>query len=256
MSTESIKPTARQKPGGAVHLMLTCLCDAFYPEVGMAAVRILEHRGYKVAFEANQTCCAQPAFNHGDWAAARKVARATLKVFRDAEVLVTPSGSCAAMIRWGFPQLFRGEPELEEAKALGSRTWELMEFLALHEGLEAWPGKWEGRVVLHKSCHLRELQPHNGSDLLLASIKGLELVGPKTPEQCCGFGGTFTVSFPWTSQEMGGNKLRDLSTTGPDVIASTDMGCVMHLRGMAAKAPGVSPRLCHVAEILAESLSP
>jgi L-lactate dehydrogenase complex protein LldE len=235
--------------------MLTCLCDAFYPGVGQAAVRCLEHRGYKVAFEQAQTCCSQPAFNSGDWVAARKVARHVLQVFSGAKVLVTPSGSCAAMIRWGMPQLFRGEPELEEALSLARRTWELLEFLALHEDLTSWPGQWKGRAVLHRSCHLRELQPHNGAEALLSSIGGLELSAPRTPEQCCGFGGTFTVSFPWTSQEMGSNKLADLSSAAPDVIASTDMGCVMHLRGMASRPGGAPmPRLLHVAELLAESL--
>jgi len=254
MSEGAIIPTSRLNPGGTAHLMLTCLCDAFYPKAAMATVRCLEHRGYKVAFESEQTCCSQPAFNSGDWKAARKVARHVLKVFGKADLLVSPSGSCTAMIRWGFPQLFRGEPELKEAIALGQKTWELAEFLAIHEKLTAWPGKWPGRVALHKSCHLRELQPNRGAEELLGSLEGLELAPLRTPEQCCGFGGAFTVNFPWTSHEMGSSKLADLGRETPDVIASTDMGCVMHLDGIAARNPTKGPRMCHFAEILAESL--
>lgn len=254
MSEGTITPTARLQRGGTAHLMLTCLCDAFYPLAAAATVRCLEHRGYKVAFDGDQTCCSQPAFNSGDWKAARRVARHVLKVFSGAELLVSPSGSCTAMIRWGFPQLFRGEPELEQAVALGRRTWELGEFLALHEGLTAWPGKWSGRVALHKSCHLRELQPNRGAETLLSSLEGLELLPLQTPEQCCGFGGAFTVNFPWTSHEMGTSKLADLGRETPDAIASTDMGCAMHLDGMRRKNSGKGPRMCHFAEILAEGL--
>lgn len=254
MSQGAITPTARLQPGDSVHLMLTCLCDAFFPRAAMAAVRLLESRGYGVVFEEAQTCCSQPAFNSGDWGAARRVARHFLDVFSDARLVVSPSGSCTAMVRWGFPQLFRGEPEWERAVTLARRTWELTEFLTLHEGLSQWPGRWPGRVALHKSCHLRELQPNPGAETLLRSLSGLELLALRTPEQCCGFGGAFTVNFPWTSNEMGRHKLADLRRATPDVIASTDMGCVMHLAGLAEREGAKGVRMCHYAEILAESL--
>src|SRR5262245_25936933 len=112
-----------------VHLMLTCLCDAFYPEVGHAAVHCLEFFGYEVLFNSDQSCCGQPAFNAGDRASALKVARHALNVFRDARAIVVPSGSCAAMVRWGYPQLFAGQPDLELALQMARRTWELSEFL-------------------------------------------------------------------------------------------------------------------------------
>lgn len=259
VSSDSIIATVRAPVGAQVHLMLTCLCDAFYPEVGLAAVRVLEHRGYHVVFDEGQTCCGQPAFNSGDWTAARRVAAHTLRVFRGAGIVITPSASCAAMIRWGYPQLFTEAGERKDAENLASRTYELTEFLVRHDGVESWPGVYRKRVAFHRSCHFRGIHAGDAPERLLKSIEGLHLAAMRTPEQCCGFGGTFAVTFPWVSSDMGGAKLAALSACGAEEITAADMGCLTHLRGLASRqaAAGVSasPPMRHIAEILADSLA-
>jgi L-lactate dehydrogenase complex protein LldE len=257
----AILPTSYPKKGDSVHLMLTCLCDAFYPEVGQATVKCLEALGYDVEFRADQTCCGQPAFNAGDQKAALSVARHSLKVFRDAETVVAPSGSCAAMVRWGFPQLFRGEPDYDEAVALAGKTWEISEFIFKAAGVEKWEGAYPHKVALHRSCHLRELQFGGSGERLLQSLDGIEILELSTPEQCCGFGGTFSVSFPWTSRKMAEDKINDLTSHDAEVIVSTDMGCLMHLRGLSCKneaqkieAPKFEIPTRHLVEVLADSL--
>ncbi|MFH0795297.1 MAG: (Fe-S)-binding protein [bacterium] len=259
MNCETITPTASAKKGEEVHLMLTCLCDAFYPEVGLSAVECLEAAGYRVAFEENQTCCGQPAFNSGDRRSALRGARQTIRTFRRARVVVTPSGSCAAMVRWGFPQLFEGEADLEEARDLARRTWELTEFLTQVAGCPPWPGRYAKRIALHRSCHLRELTVGDAPERLLKAVEGVELVPLRAPEQCCGFGGTFSVGFPWTSREIGAAKLASLRDSGAQEVVSNDMGCLVHLKGLHKRevregkvAQALSFR--HIAEVLREAL--
>jgi L-lactate dehydrogenase complex protein LldE len=235
--------------------MLTCLSDAFYPQVGLAAVECIERLGWRVAFEEAQTCCGQPAFNAGDRAAALKVARHTLDVFERAEHVVVPSGSCAAMLRWGYPQLFDNQPDAERARRLGERTWELSEFLTRAcEG--RWPGRLRRRVVFHRSCHMRELSADARPEALLQSIPGMEVVAPATAEQCCGFGGTFSVGFPWISGQMAGEKLAAFRSVDADEWVTSDMGCLMHLDGIRRRQSGaanVAP-FRHYIELLRESL--
>lgn len=257
MSHHPIEPDVKPARGARLHLMLTCLCDAFYPEVGIAAVECLEAAGYRVAFDERQTCCGQPAFNTGDRAAALRVARHTLDVFRSAETVIVPSGSCAAMIRWGYSQLFEGQRDFEAAMGLARRTYEFMEFLVKVAGMVPWPGAYGRPVGFHRSCHSRELSLGDGPERLLGSIRGIDLRPIPQPEQCCGFGGTFSVTFPWVSREMGHAKLDAFRQCGAGEIVSGDMGCLMHLRGLAARgAPGSDsvPRMRHVAELLRDSL--
>lgn len=259
MSHESVHPVIKPSRGTPVHLMLTCLCDAFYPNVGMAAVECLEALGYPVVFDEAQTCCSQPAFNTGDFESALKVAQHTIAVFRPANAVVVPSGSCAAMIRWGFPQLFRGRPDADAALELARKTWEFTEFVTQVAGVETWKGRYAKRLALHRSCHLRELTTGDAPERLLRTIDGVTICDLKTAEQCCGFGGTFSVSFPWTSNEMGSHKLRDFAASGAEEVVSTDMGCVVHLGGLQGHK-GSQPRVAglpirHLAEILCDSLS-
>jgi len=237
--------------------MGTCLCDAFYPNVALASMDCLEYAGFNVIFDEDQTCCSQPAFNSGDWKSARAVARHILKVFKDAETLIVPSGSCAAMIRWGYPQLFEGEDDYQEALALAEKTWEITEFLDQVANLAPWEGKLEKTVALHRSCHMRELNAGNAPLKLLSGIEGLVVKEIPFHEQCCGFGGTFAATFPWTSNEMGTNKLQQMKESGAEEIVSTDMGCVMHLAGLQNSRDEM-PKfpIRHLVEILRESLEP
>ncbi len=256
MTLPILHPNAKPEKGSRVHLMLTCLCDAFYPQAGIAVVECLEAAGYPVVFDPRQTCCGQPAFNAGDRTAARQVARHTLEVFRNAQAVVVPSGSCAAMIRWGYPQLFEGERDLDAALALGARTYEFHEFLVKVAGMLPWPGRYARRVALHTSCHMRELQTGPVAESLLRSVAGIDLRPVPQPEQCCGFGGTFSVKFPWTSREIGIAKLDALQNANVEELVSTDMGCLMHLAGLQSRLQTKKPQLPmrHVAELLRDSL--
>lgn len=235
-----------------VSLMLTCLVDLLYPEVGQAVVRVLERAGCEVDFDARQTCCGQPAFNSGDWASARKVARHALSVFSGADIVVVPSGSCAAMVQWGYPQLFEGEPELAEARELGSRTYELAEFLVLKLGKQSWPGAYNRRIAFHRSCHTRELRSVGQAERLLESISGIDLQPFEETEQCCGFGGVFSVTHPFISTQIGEAKIKQLEASGAEEVVSADMGCLMHLGGLLRNRE-TNLKLKHLAQVLEDA---
>jgi len=237
-----------------VHLMLTCLCDAMFADVGRATTRVLEYAGCQVEFDPQQTCCGQPAFNAGDWPAARRVALHTLDVFHDAQAVVAPSASCAAMMRHGYGLLFEDHPRREQALALGRRTYELSEFLVRVLKVPCWPAQPARRIGLHPSCHLRQLEAWDLPGQLLQSIGGVDVVPFAEPEQCCGFGGVFSVKFPWMSRQMGESKLAAIEEQDLQEVVSTDMGCLMHLRGMAEKQKRPL-RFTHIAQLLADSLT-
>jgi L-lactate dehydrogenase complex protein LldE len=239
--------------GKRVQLMATCLCDAFYDDVAAATVQVLEHLGVEVAFPEGQTCCGQPAFNGGDWVASRKVVRHTVKTFAGDEPVVVPSGSCAAMLYHGAVLEFEKEPDLPEVTALGRRTWELTDFIVNGLGITQWPGKFEAKIALHRACHTRGSKTLDAALTLLRSIAGATVVEFGEPEQCCGFGGTFSVSFPNISAAMGTLKLEHLHAAQPDVVVSPDMSCMMHITGLAAKA-GNPIKGMHLAQVLRDAL--
>jgi L-lactate dehydrogenase complex protein LldE len=227
--------------GRRVQLMATCLCDAFYDDVAAATVEVLEHAGVEVAFPEGQTCCGQPAFNGGDWPASRRVVRHTVRTFAGEDPVVVPSGSCAAM-------LFHGAVE-----ALGRRTWELADYLVNGLGVRTWPGRYPARVAFHRSCHSRGTDSVAAALALLRSIAGVEVVEFGEAEQCCGFGGTFAVTFPHLSGAMGQLKLDHVRAAQPDVYVSGDMSCMMHLGGLAARE-GRPIRTLHLAQLLRDAL--
>lgn len=233
--------------------MVTCLCDAFFDDAAQASVEILEYLGCDVSFPQDQTCCGQPAFNAGDWAASRKVVRHNLEVFKGDSAIVVPSGSCAAMVFHGGPLEFEGEPEYDAVKAMGNRTWELCDYIVNGLGIKKWEGKFPHRVSFHRSCHTRGTGSGDAVKTLLGSIEGLELCEFGEPEQCCGFGGTFSVSFPNISAKMGELKITHIMSAEPEYLAAVDMGCGLHLGGIIDKAGHKLPRL-HVAQILRDSL--
>jgi L-lactate dehydrogenase complex protein LldE len=240
-------------PDKRVQLMATCLCDAFYADVARATVEVLEHLGCAIEFPEGQTCCGQPAFNGGDWIASRKVVRHTVRTFAGDVPVVVPSGSCAAMLFHGAPLEFENEPDRADVDALGRRTWELADFIVHGLGVTSWPGRFEGRVAFHRSCHSRGTASGEAATTLLGSIAGLELVPFGEGEQCCGFGGTFSVSFPHISAGMGTLKLAHIHAAQPDWLVSADMSCLMHLGGLAEK-DGQPLKTRHVAQILREAM--
>ncbi|MEX0330705.1 MAG: (Fe-S)-binding protein [Puniceicoccaceae bacterium] len=239
--------------GKSVQMMTTCLCDAFYADVARATVEVLDYLGCDIELPDGQTCCGQPAFNAGDWDASRKVVRHTVKTFPGDKPVIVPSGSCAAMIFHGALLAFEKEEDLPEVKILSERTWELVDYIVNGLGINEWPGKFEAKVTVHRSCHLRGSNSGDAIMELLGSIEGLTLLPIDEVEQCCGFGGTFAVSFPNVSREMGQLKVENLTEPGPDVVAAADMGCMMHFGGMMEKQ-GIQTTRLHVAQILRDSL--
>jgi L-lactate dehydrogenase complex protein LldE len=239
--------------GRRVQLMATCLCDAFHDDAAAATVEVLEHLGCEVGFPEGQTCCGQPAFNAGDWPASRRVVRHAVRTFSSPDPVVVPSGSCAAMIFHGALLEFEHEPDHGEVEALGRRTWELGDFIVNGLGVRSWPGRFDSVVALHRSCHTRGTASSDAVALLLGSIAGLRLVELGEGEQCCGFGGTFSVAFPHVSAAMGALKLDHVRAARPDVLVSGDMGCLMHLGGLAARG-GAPIRTMHFAQVLRDAM--
>lgn len=233
--------------------MATCLCDAFYDDVARATVEVLEHLGCEVIFPEAQTCCGQPPFNSGDWAASRRVVRHTVHAFAGSDPVVVPSGSCAAMLFHGARLEFEDETDLPAVEALGRRTWELADFIVNGLGVASWPGRCEARIAFHRSCHSRGTASGDATATLLASIPGVTLIPFGEGEQCCGFGGTFSVAFPHISSGMGVLKLEHLRAAQPDFVVSGDMSCLMHLSGLAEKEG--RPLECrHMAQVLRDAL--
>jgi L-lactate dehydrogenase complex protein LldE len=252
--SSSMKADDNSRPRGRrVQLMGTCLCDAFYAEAAKSTVEVLETLGCTVDFPEGQTCCGQPAFNAGDWDSAKKVLRYTRGVFDGSDPIILPSGSCKAMLTHGARLAFEAEEDMAVQRDWSNRVWELCDYIVHGLGIEAWPGRYEGRVSLHRSCHTRGSQSYESAVQLLRSIEGLELTEVGELEQCCGFGGTFSVSFPKISQAMGQLKVEHLLAPEPDVVAALDMACMMHFGGMMDRSGVQVPRV-HVAQILMMAL--
>lgn len=237
-----------------VTLFIPCFIDQFYPQVGVSVVKILEKLGHTVEYPEAQTCCGQPAFNSGLWDEARAVAEHALEVFASAEVIVTPSGSCGAMMRVFYPQLFANTPRHALACAVGRKTFEFSEFLVRRLGVTDLGAEFKGRATFHDGCHgLRELGVKNEPRQLLRRVRGLELVEMDPPEVCCGFGGTFAVKFPMISTAMGEGKCQSIADTRAEYVISLDSSCLMHIQGLLERQ-GKTTRCLHLAEVLAHSL--
>jgi len=231
--------------------MVTCLGDALFPRVGVAAVRVLEALGVTVDFPAAQTCCGQPAFNSGYRDDARRSARAFLRAFAGSEHVVAISGSCAAMVRHNYPALFEGRPEAAAARALAARTYEFSQFLVDVLRVDDLPVACSARATLHHSCHTRRMlgvveQPAR----LLGMVEGLELVPLPRAQDCCGFGGTFAVKMPAISTAMVDEKVDHILDTGADLVVGLDMSCLMNIEGRLRRR-GSRVEVRHVAELLA-----
>jgi L-lactate dehydrogenase complex protein LldE len=235
-----------------VSLFVTCLVDQLFPRMGLAMAEVLERLGYAIDFPEAQTCCGQPAFNSGFRGEARLVARQFLKAFRDAEYIVCPSGSCTAMVRHHYAELFHKDPEaLETSRQLSARVFEFSEFLVNVAGQEDVGARYDGVVTYHDSCHsLRELKLRDEPRRLLRAVRGLELREMDIAEECCGFGGTFSVKFADVSGAMVGTKIESIVRTGAGAVVSTDASCLMQIRGALSRA-GLPIQALHLAEVLA-----
>ena len=235
-----------------VALLVTCLVDLFRPSVGFAAVKLLEAAGCSVEVPRAQTCCGQPAYNSGDRADAKAIARQVIRAFAGYDYVVAPSGSCAGMLRVHYPELFADEPEtLPAAQELAARTHELVSFLVDVRGMIEVASRWDGSAAYHDGCSgLRELGVKAQPRRLLASVAGLELCELPGAEVCCGFGGTFCVKYPEISDKMVGDKAAEIAASGAGTVLAGDLGCLLNIAGKLLRV-GIPVEARHVAEVLA-----
>ncbi len=234
-----------------VALMVTCLGDVFRPEVGVATVRLLRRLGVSVEFPQGQTCCGQPFFNSGYPEHAQEMARHTIRVFADADRVVAPSGSCAAMVKVEYPELFHDDAAWHaRALDLAARTHELSDFLVNQLGRTDVGASFDGTVTYHFACHLRALGLKDEAIRLIRAVRGAAYVPLDGVEDCCGFGGSFAVRFPEISGGMVDDKARAIQRTGADVVVATDSGCLMNIAGRLHRI-GSPVRAVHLAELLA-----
>lgn len=219
-----------------VYFYATCLVDLFYPDAGLAGIRLLEQEGIEVIFPEQQTCCGQPAWTSGYHDEARAVAREQLALFPEPWPIVVPSGSCGGMMRRHYPQLFHSTPDQDRANAVAGRIWELTDFLLNVCHIRLKDIGEPVTLAMHTSCSARrELGLGGTGPELLAQLNGVTVVEPARAEECCGFGGTFAVRHPEISAAMTADKLQALTETGADEFVTTDCGCLMNLNGYAEK---------------------
>ncbi|MEO1204749.1 MAG: (Fe-S)-binding protein [Pseudomonadota bacterium] len=235
-----------------VGLFVTCLVDMIRPQVGFAALKLLEAAGCKVHVPESQTCCGQPAFNAGATASSAKLARQVITAFEPFDYVVVPSGSCAAMIKVHYPEALADDPTwAKRAEKLGVKTWELMSFLTDVRGFTPSGVALKTNATYHDSCSgLRELGIQAQPRTLLAHIDGIEMKPLAGNDVCCGFGGTFCVKYPDISTAIVGDKTKAIGETGAGMLLGGDLGCLMNMAGKLSRE-GQSVRVMHAAEVLA-----
>jgi L-lactate dehydrogenase complex protein LldE len=233
--------------------MVTCLGDVFFPEVGMATVRLLRRLSVEVDFPQSQTCCGQPHFNSGYHSDARQLAKHTIQAFANGQQVVTPSGSCAAMVKLEYPELFHDDLIWHgRAEDLAGRIHELSDFLVNVLHVEDVGARYPGKATYHMACHLRGLGLQAEPERLLKRVKELEYVPLGRCDECCGFGGSFSVRFPEISGAMVRDKVEFIDKTGADTVVTTDAGCLMNIAGCLHRR-GSKVKAMHLAQILEQT---
>lgn len=236
-----------------VGLFVTCLVDLVRPQVGFAAVKLLEAAGCTVEVPPTQTCCGQPAWNAGADVHAADIARQVIDAFEPFDYLVAPSGSCAGMIKNHYPEALKGDATYEKrSRALAAKTYELTSFLVKVCGVSRVTARCPAKASYHDSCSsLREMNVKAEPRQLLQSVEGFALSELSDGQVCCGFGGLFSVKYPEISERMADDKLADAEKAGAELLVGGDLGCLLHLAGRAERQ-GKALRIRHVAEVLAD----
>lgn len=247
-----------------VGLFIPCLVDQFFPDIGDAVVDIFEKLGVPARYPQQQTCCGLPFYNMGHHEAAVGPAAHFMDVFEGYDAVVTPSSSCAAMIKHYYPRLFAAQASMKErAERLAAKTFELSSYIVNEAGTTDLGASYEGSVACHRSCHLRELGARDEAEQLIKGVRGAEFVQLQRVEMCCGFGGSFAVKFPLMSGTMGQSKCDSIEQSKADCVVTTDAGCMLQINGVLRRRSGEggdeggrdrdSPairRVYHLAELL------
>ena len=241
-----------------VQLFVTCIVDAIYPETGEAVVRVLQRSGCSVEFPRGQSCCGQPAFNAGMRQQARQMAENTIRAFENSTGdIIIPSGSCTGMVKHGYGELFADDPEwLPRAQGIADRTYEFSEYLVDELGLDDIGAEYSDKITYHSSCHLlRDLGIDEQPQRLLINIHGTEIIPLPKREECCGFGGLFSIEHPEISKAMLDRKIENFITSGAAVLVSCDAGCVAHISGGLQRRK-IPLKAVHIADILDQQSTP
>jgi L-lactate dehydrogenase complex protein LldE len=233
-----------------VTLFATCLVDLFQGNVGKATVELLERLGCKIDFPESQVCCGQPAYNSGYVKEAKSAMKSMIDTFADAEYVVSPSGSCIAMFH-EYPHIFKGDPVWEpKARNLAEKSYELTQFIVDVLKIEDVGARFEGKATYHTSCHMtRLLGIKKEPMILLKNVKGLEFTELPGKEQCCGFGGTFSVKMAQISEQMVDEKVMHIEETEAEYLIGADAGCLMNIGGRIDRK-GKRIKVLHIAEVL------
>jgi L-lactate dehydrogenase complex protein LldE len=234
-----------------VQLFVPCFVDQLYPTVAFNMVKVLEKAGCTVTYNANQTCCGQPAFNAGFWGESKDVCTKFIEDFSGSDYIVAPSASCVGFVKNYYHKLFESSALQQNAKKISERIFELSDFLVNILKVEDLGASFNGKVTYHDSCAaLRECKIKQEPRKLLQNVKGLELIEMADNETCCGFGGSFAVKFEPISIAMGDQKITHATETEAEYIISTDMSCLMHIDG-CIKHKGSGLKVLHLADVLA-----
>jgi L-lactate dehydrogenase complex protein LldE len=236
-----------------VGLFITCLIDLVRPQIGFSVLKLLEQAGCEVEVPELQTCCGQPGYNSGDSQAARALAEQVLREFEKYEAVVVPSGSCGAMIKTDYVDLFKDDPDLKPRfDALAAKTYELTDFLVNVAQVEALDSRFAGHITYHDSCSgLRYLNVQQQPRRLLAMVPGARLTEMKDCRTCCGFGGTFAIKYGDISTAIVDDKCRNIRASGAEAVVLGDLGCMLNIEGRLRRLGDDKTRVLHVAQVLA-----
>lgn len=242
-------------PTKTVYFFGTCLIDTFFPQAGLAAIRLLKNFGVTVIFPPAQSCCGQPAYNSGFPDEARAVAKKQIRIFPKLLPIVVPSGSCAAMMKYHYPKLFADSPQALAVKSFSDRIVELGQFLHRVLNVQLIDKGPPTTITWHSSCHaLREMAVIGDAKALLEQLENVDMVGLERENECCGFGGTFAVKQPAISAAMVTDKIDDIVKTGAEYVISGDSGCLLNIAGAMEKQQ-IKVKATHLAQFLWERIN-
>jgi L-lactate dehydrogenase complex protein LldE len=234
-----------------VNLFIPCLNDQYFPEVGVAMVKVLQKVGCEVEYSLEQTCCGQPAFNTGYRSDAKYLAERFINIFADSDYVVAPSGSCISMVKVFYDELNLSKGLTTELSILKGKIFELSEFLVDILQVTDVGASFKGKVTYHDSCHLlRELKISDQPRQLIKNVNAVEFIEMKESDRCCGFGGTFSVKFPELSCVLTEEKVKNIEASGADYVIGCDSSCLMNIEGVLKKR-GSKIKTMHLAELLA-----